>query len=155
MQPLQAGDTAPRFQLPNQDGTMTDLKDFLGRFVVIYFYPKALTSGCTTQACGIRDRWDVLQSKGISVIGISPDPLKLLKKFKDAEDLPFDLLSDSDHVAANLYGTWVEKSMYGRKYMGMARDSFIISPEGTIITVLHKVQPGAHVDLILKSLNHS
>lgn len=132
---------------------MTDLKDSLGQFVVIYFYPKALTPGCTTQACDLRDNWKKLQHEGISVFGVSPDAPKLLRKFKDVENLPFDLLSDSEHIAANLYETWVEKSMYGRKYMGMARDSFLLAPDGRVFSVLQKVQPGEHVEKILKAVS--
>lgn len=139
------GTHAPGFTLPNQDGTLIKLADLLGQFVVIYFYPKALTSGCTVQACAIRDNWEQLQRSGTHVIGISPDSPKLLKKFKDTENLPFDLLSDSEHKVAEAYGTWQQKSMYGRTYMGMARDTFILDQKGTIISVLRKVSPATHI----------
>lgn len=146
------GDKAPLFQLLNQDGEMSDLAGSLGQFVVIYFYPKASTPGCTTQACGIRDNWRLLSDKGIKVFGISPDAPKLLKKFKVTEDLPFDLLSDSDHEVAKTYETWLEKSMYGRNYMGMARDTFILAPDRTVLAVLQKVKPAEHVNDILKAI---
>ncbi len=147
------GDKAPLFKLMNQDGVMTDLADSLGQLVVIYFYPKALTSGCTVQACGLRDNWKTLENQGIKVFGISPDQPKLLKKFQEVEQLPFDLLSDFEHKVAELYGTWQEKSMYGRKYMGMARDSFLLGRDGTVIEVLQKVKPAEHVDAILKAFS--
>jgi peroxiredoxin Q/BCP len=147
------GEKAPLFSLPNQDGITVNLADSLGRFVVIYFYPKALTPGCTTQACGLRDNWKTLTHQGLTVFGISPDSPKLLHKFKEKESLPFDLLSDTEHKVADIYGTWVEKSMYGRKYMGMARDTFILGPDGTVINVLQKVQPGQHVEAILKAVS--
>ncbi|RYG62138.1 MAG: thioredoxin-dependent thiol peroxidase [Alphaproteobacteria bacterium] len=147
------GDKAPLFKLPNQDGVMTDLADSLGQLVVIYFYPKALTSGCTVQACDLRDSWKVLQKQGIRVYGISPDQPKLLKNFQEVEQLPFDLLSDNDHKVAELYGTWQEKSMYGRKYMGMARDSFLIGRDGTVISVLQKVKPAEHVGQIIEAFS--
>jgi peroxiredoxin Q/BCP len=153
MDSLTTGDPAPIFALPNQDDIMTDLAVSLGQFVVIYFYPKAMTSGCTTQACSIRDNWTLLSDKGIKVFGISPDKPKILKKFKELEKLPFDLLSDGEHTAAKLYGTWIEKSMYGRSYMGMSRDTFIIKPDGTLLSVLRKVKPSEHVDIILKALS--
>lgn len=146
---LHVGDKAPLFGLPNQDSTTIHLADLLGRFVVIYFYPKAMTPGCTTQACGIRDNWSKLQGINTTVLGISPDAPKLLKKFKDVENLPFDLLSDSNHSVAEAYGTWQEKSMYGRTYMGMARDTLVLDPNGTIIGVLQKVKPATHMDDVL------
>jgi peroxiredoxin Q/BCP len=148
-----AGEKAPLFKLPNQDGIMTDVADSLGQFVVIYFYPKALTPGCTTQACGLRDNWKALSDKGIKVFGISPDVPKLLNKFKQTEGLPFDLLSDSEHEVGKTYETWVEKSMYGRNYMGMARDTFIVAPDGNVLAVLHKVKPAEHVKAIFEAIN--
>lgn len=147
------GDKAPPFSLRNQDGVMTDLRDSLGQLVVIYFYPKALTSGCTVQACDLRDNWKTLENQGIKVFGISPDQPKLLKKFQEVEKLPFTLLSDSDHKIGELYGTWQEKSMYGRKYMGMARDSFLLGRDGTVISVLQKVKPAEHIASILKEFS--
>lgn len=147
------GAKAPPFTLSDQDGNMRNLKDYLGQFVVIYFYPKAMTPGCTTQACGIRDNWKTLTDKGVQVLGISPDAPKLLNKFKDTYVLPFDLLSDSEHTVAEAYGTWQEKSMYGKKYMGVMRDTFVLDPDGTIISVLQKATPKTHVDDILKVID--
>lgn len=145
------GDKAPLFKLPNQDGVMTDVADSLGQLIVIYFYPKAMTSGCTVQACDLRDNWKTLEKQGIRVFGISPDAPNLLKKFQEVENLPFPLLSDAEHKVAELYGTWQEKSMYGRKYMGMARDSFLIGRDGTIIKMLQKIKPSEHVGQILEA----
>jgi peroxiredoxin Q/BCP len=153
MSSLTVGDPAPTFILPNQDNITMDLAVSLGQFVVIYFYPKAMTSGCTVQACDLRDNWALLSDKGIKVFGISPDKPSLLKKFKILEKLPFDLLSDSEHIAANLYGTWIEKSMYGKSYMGKSRDTFIIKPDGTLLSVLHKVKPSEHLAAILTALS--
>lgn len=150
---VRVGDLAPHFSLENQDGKVKKLTDYLGRFVVIYFYPKALTPGCTTQACDLRDNWATLKAKGIEVIGISPDATKLLKKFTDTQNLPFELLSDCDHSVCEAYGTWQEKSMYGKTYMGVMRDSFILDPNGTVISVLHKVNPKTHVQDILREID--
>jgi thioredoxin-dependent peroxiredoxin len=147
------GDKAPLFKLPNQDGVMTDVADSLGQLIVIYFYPKALTSGCTVQACDLRDNWKLLEKQGIRVFGISPDAPNLLKKFQHVEQLPFPLLSDAEHKVAELYGTWQEKSMYGRKYMGMARDSFLLGRDGTVIKVLQKVKPSEHIGQIIEAFS--
>lgn len=140
---------APDFRLLDQDGTPVNLSDFKSKLVVIYFYPKALTSGCTVQACALRDGTDELAQRNTVILGISPDKPALLKKFQQAEGLNFKLLSDTDHSVAEIYGTWQEKSMYGRKYMGMARVSYIISPSGTVLHVLPKVTPKTHLDEIL------
>ncbi|PZP40009.1 MAG: thioredoxin-dependent thiol peroxidase [Pseudomonas fluorescens] len=147
------GDLAPTFTLLNQDENPVNPLDSLSRFVVIYFYPKALTSGCTVQACAIRDNWNDLINRGITIYGVSPDSPKLLRKFKDSENLPFDLLSDPEHTAAEFYGTWQEKSMYGRKYMGMARQTFIVGPDKTIIITMHKVNTSTHVSDLIKAID--
>jgi len=139
---LAEGDKAPNF-------TLSDLK---GETVVLYFYPKANTSGCTTQACGVRDRKADYAAAGARVIGISPDEVKDVDKFAGKYDLDFTLLADADHAVAEKYGTWVEKSMYGNKYMGVARATFIIDPKGKIAKVFPKVQPKKHDDLVLKAL---
>jgi len=149
MTTLQIGSFAPNFSLYDQDEKLVNLKDSLGKFMVIYFYPKALTPGCTTQACDIRDNWQQLLDLGVIVYGISPDKPKLLNKFKVQENLPFTLLSDFEHQVAERYGTWQEKSMYGRKYMGMARDTYILDRLGMIIGVLHKVKPADHIKDVL------
>lgn len=149
---LEPGDKAPSFTLPDQNGEKVKLSDLKGQTVVLYFYPKANTSGCTTQACGVRDRKADYAAAGARVIGISPDEVKDIDKFAGKYDLDFTLLADADHKVAEKYGTWVEKSMYGRKYMGVARATFIIDPKGKIAKVFPKVQPKKHDDLVLKAL---
>ena len=149
---LSEGDAAPDFALPDQNGDEVKLSDLRGQTVVLYFYPKANTSGCTTQACGVRDRRADYDAAGARVIGISPDEVKAIDKFAGKYDLDFTLLADADHAVAEKYGAWVEKSMYGRKYMGVARATFIIDPKGKIAKVFPKVQPKKHDDLVLKAL---
>jgi peroxiredoxin Q/BCP len=149
---LAEGDKAPDFALPDQNGETLELKDLRGETVVLYFYPKANTSGCTTQACGVRDRKADYAAAGARVIGISPDAVKDVDKFAGKYDLDFTLLADADHAVAQKYGTWVEKSMYGNKYMGVQRATFIIDPKGKIARVFPKVQPKKHDDLVLKAL---
>jgi len=150
---LSEGDKAPAFALPDQNGDEVKLSNLKGETVVLYFYPKADTSGCTTQACGVRDRRADYAGAGAKVIGISPDEVKDIEKFAGKYDLEFTLLADADHAVAEKYGTWVEKSMYGRKYMGVARATFIIDPRGKIAKVFSKVQPKKHDDLVLKALD--
>jgi peroxiredoxin Q/BCP len=150
---LSEGDKAPGFSLPDQNGEQVKLSDLRGETVVLYFYPKADTSGCTTQACGVRDRRADYAEAGARVIGISPDEVKDIDKFAGKYDLDFTLLADADHSVAEAYGTWVEKSMYGRKYMGVQRATFIIDPKGKIARVFPKVSPKKHDDLVLKALD--
>jgi peroxiredoxin Q/BCP len=149
---LAEGDKAPSFALPDQNGEKVKLSDLKGQTVVLYFYPKANTSGCTTQACGIRDRRADYEAAGARVIGVSPDEVRDVDKFAGKYDLDFTLLADTDHKVAEKYGTWVEKSMYGRKYMGVQRATFIIDPKGKVARVFPKVQPKQHDDLVLKAL---
>lgn len=149
---LSEGDKAPSFTLPDQNGEKVKLSDLKGQTVVLYFYPKADTSGCTTQACGVRDRKADYAAAGAEVIGVSPDEVEDIDKFAGKFDLDFTLLADADHAVAEKYGAWVEKSMYGRKYMGVARATFIIDPKGRIARVFPKVQPKKHDDLVLKAL---
>ena len=149
---LSEGDKAPDFALPDQNGETVKLKDLRGETVVLYFYPRADTPGCTTQACGVRDRRADYEAAGARVIGVSPDEVKAIDKFAGKYDLGFTLLADADHAVAEKYGAWVEKSMYGRKYMGVARATFIIDPKGRIAKVFPKVQPKKHDDLVLKAL---
>jgi thioredoxin-dependent peroxiredoxin len=146
------GDQAPDFTLPDQDGTPVSLSALRGRTVVLYFYPKADTPGCTTQACGVRDHRADYERADAVVLGISPDPVKRIAKFADKYGLAFPLLADEDHSVAEAYGVWVEKSMYGRKYMGNERTTFVIGPDGDIRTVLRKVKPAEHDDLVLAAL---
>jgi peroxiredoxin Q/BCP len=150
---LAEGDKAPAFTLPDQNGEKVKLSDLKGQTVVLYFYPKANTSGCTTQACGVRDRKADYAAAGAKVIGISPDEVKDIDKFAGKYDLEFTLLADADHAVAEKYGAWVEKSMYGRRYMGVARATFIIDPKGKVAKVFPKVQPKKHDDLVLKALD--
>lgn len=146
------GDNAPDFALQDQDGETVKLSDFAGKTVVLYFYPKADTPGCTTQACGIRDRTSEYDAAGAMVVGVSPDEPKALKKFADKYDLPFTLLSDDGHKLADAYGVWAEKSMYGRKYWGNQRATFIIGGDGKIAHVFPKVSPKTHDDVVLEAL---
>ncbi len=146
---IEPGKKAPDFTLPDQDGNDVSLSDFAGRTVVLYFYPKADTPGCTTQACGIRDRAAEYDAAGATVIGVSPDPVKLVKKFHGGQSLNFTLLADEDHAVCDLYGTWVEKSMYGKKYWGAQRSTFIIDGDGTVVHVIEKASPKTHDDEVL------
>jgi thioredoxin-dependent peroxiredoxin len=151
---LQPGDHAPDFELPDQNGNPVKLSDLSGQTAVLYFYPRADTPGCTTQACGVRDRRADYAAAGARVIGISPDEVGAIEKFAGKYDLDFTLLADSDHAVAEAYGAWVEKSMYGKKYMGVARATFIITPEGKIAKVFPKVSPKQHDDLVLTALEN-
>ncbi len=149
---LEPGDKAPAFTLQNQNGEKVKLSDLRGETVVIYFYPRADTPGCTTQACGVRDRYDEYAAAGARVIGISPDGVEAIAKFDDKHDLGFTLLADPDHAVAEKYGAWGEKSMYGKKYMGVLRSTFIVGPDGKIAKVFPKVQPKKHDHVVLEAL---
>jgi thioredoxin-dependent peroxiredoxin len=149
---LAEGDKAPAFSLPDQNGKQVKLSDLKGEPVVLYFYPRADTPGCTTQACGVRDRRADYAEAGAKVIGISPDEVGAIDKFAGKYDLDFTLLADADHAVAEKYGTWVEKSMYGKKYMGVQRATFIVGPDGKIAKVFPKVSPKSHDDVVLKAL---
>jgi peroxiredoxin Q/BCP len=149
---IEQGQLAPDFELPDQDGRAVKLSDFRGQPVVVYFYPKAATPGCTTQACGVRDhRVDYEQANAV-VLGISPDSVAKIKKFHDKEGLNFALLADEDHRVADAYGVWVEKSMYGRKYFGNERTTFVIDSDGRLARVLRKVKPAEHDEMVLAAL---
>ena len=147
------GDRAPDFTLEDQHGNPVSLSGLEGERVVLYFYPRANTSGCTTQACGVRDRADEYRKAGAKVIGVSPDPVADIASFDEKNGLGFTLLADPDHEVAEAYGTWVEKSMYGKKYMGVQRATFVIGPDGTVEKVFPKVQPKKHDDLVLGALS--
>ena len=149
---LAEGDKAASFTLPDQNGEKVKLSDLKGETVVLYFYPRADTPGCTTQACGVRDRKADYAKAGARVIGVSPDEVKAVDKFAGKYDLGFTLLADANHAVAEKYGTWVEKSMYGKKYMGVQRATFIIGPDGKIARVFPKVSPKKHDQLVLKAL---
>jgi len=146
------GTPAPGFELPNQDGETVLSADLRGRLIVLYFYPKVDTPGCTTQACSIRDRGDEYAAAGATVLGISPDPVAKVKRFHDRKDLNFTLLADADHGVSERYGVWGEKSMYGKKYMGAQRATFIIDPDGTVVHVIPKASPKTHDDEVLAAL---
>jgi peroxiredoxin Q/BCP len=146
------GDSAPHFELPDQDGNKHKLADYAGKNVVLYFYPKADTPGCTAQACGVRDRATEYEAANAVVLGVSPDSPKKLRAFADKYGLAFTLLGDEDHSVAEAYGVWIEKSMYGKKYMGNERTTFVIGPDGKVATVFHKVKPAEHDDVVLGSL---
>jgi len=149
---VDVGDTAPDFTLPDQHGDDVSLSALRGKTVVLYFYPKADTPGCTTQACGIRDHRADFERAGAVVLGVSPDPVKKIAKFDDKYGLSFPLLADEDHAVAEAYGVWVQKSMYGRTYMGNERSTFVIGPDGVVQQVLRKVKPGEHDALVLGAL---
>jgi peroxiredoxin Q/BCP len=149
---LEAGAAAPDFTLPDQDGEEVSLSSLLGETIVLYFYPRADTPGCTTQACSVRDRSAEYKAASARVIGVSPDPVEAVAKFAGKFDLDFTLLADADHAVAGAYGAWVEKSMYGKKYMGVQRATFIIGPDGKIAKIFPKVSPKTHDDLVLKAL---
>jgi len=149
---LTEGSPAPDFTLPDQDGNEVALSGLKGQPVVLYFYPRADTPGCTTQAHGVRDHLDDYEAAGARVLGISPDTVAAIKKFDAKHSLGFTLLADENHAVADRYGTWVEKSMYGKKYMGVQRATFIIDAEGTVARVLPKVSPKTHDDLVLEAL---
>ena len=149
---IDRGDDAPDFELPDEDGNPVKLSDLRGQPVVVYFYPKADTPGCTTQACGVRDHRADYAKVGARVLGISPDPVKKIKKFQDKQALDFTLLADEDHAVAEAYGVWVQKSMYGRTYWGNERTTFIVDSGGKVAEVLRKVKPADHDALVLAAL---
>jgi thioredoxin-dependent peroxiredoxin len=152
---IEQGDAAPAFELPDQDGRTVKLSDFRGQPVVVYFYPKADTPGCTTQACGVRDHRADYAKVGAVVLGISPDPVGKVKKFQEKHSLDFPLLADEGHAVAERFGVWVQKSMYGRTYMGNERTTFVIDPDGKVARVLRKVKPAEHDELVLKALEEA
>ena len=149
---IDTGTEAPSFALANQDGEPVSLEDHRGQWVVLYFYPRADTPGCTTQACGIRDRESDYSSMNAVVLGVSPDTPDALRKFADKYGLPFTLLGDPDHSVAEAYGTWVEKKNYGKTYMGVQRATFLIDPDGAVRHVIPKVKPATHDDEVLSAL---
>ena len=149
---IQTGEQAPDFELPDHDGNPVRLSELRGRPVVLYFYPKADTPGCTTQACGIRDHRADYEAAGVTVLGVSPDPVGAVKRFHDKQDLNFTLLADADHAVCDAYGVWVEKNRYGRTYWGAQRSTFIIDGDGTVVHVIPKASPMTHDDQVLAAL---
>jgi peroxiredoxin Q/BCP len=146
---LQIGDKAPDFAVNDQDGKSVKLSDFKGKKVILYFYPKDMTPGCTAEACNLRDNYKGMQKQGYEILGVSTDNEKTHKKFIDKEKLPFRLLADTDKALHSSYGTWVEKSMYGRKYMGTSRVTFVINERGVIDEIIGKVDTKNHAAQIL------
>jgi peroxiredoxin Q/BCP len=149
---IETGQEAPDFELPDHDGNPVRLSALRGGPVVLYFYPKADTPGCTTQACGIRDHRADYEAAGARVLGVSPDPVSKVNQFHDKRDLNFTLLADEDHAVAEQYGVWGEKSLYGKKYMGVSRATFIIDPDGRVAHVIPKASPKTHDEVVLKAL---
>ncbi|MEM7533088.1 MAG: thioredoxin-dependent thiol peroxidase [Chloroflexota bacterium] len=149
---LTVGDIAPNFTTLTDQGTEVKLSDYRGQRVLLYFYPKDDTPGCTRQACGFRDNYPAIEEKNAIVLGISPDNVASHQTFKAKFDLPFTLLVDEGHQIAELYGTWGERSMYGNKFMGIIRSHFLIDEEGTLVDVQYKISPKNSVKQALKSL---
>lgn len=149
---IEQGTQAPDFTLPDQDGNPVTLSELRGGPVVVYFYPKADTPGCTTQACGVRDHLPDYEAAGARVLGISPDPVAKVKRFHDKQGLNFTLLGDEDHAVCEQYGVWVEKSMYGKTYWGAQRATFVLDADGKVATVFPKVKPKEHDELVLQAL---
>ena len=152
MSELKIGDPAPTFELPADTGGTVKLEDLRGKRVVLYFYPKDDTSGCTTQACGFRDAYPIIEEKNAIVLGVSPDGVKSHQKFKTKYNLPFILLADEEHSVAEAYGVWQEKSMYGKKYMGIVRSHYVIDEQGRIADIQLKVKPEESVTAALAAL---
>ena len=149
---VQEGNEAPDFELTSDAGETVRLSELRGKPVVLYFYPKDDTPGCTAQACGIRDAWGEFERAGAVVLGVSPDDEQSHVKFKEKYDLPFTLLADTDHATADDYGVWVEKKNYGKTYMGVERSTFVIGPDGTVVKELRRVKPDSHADDVLAAL---
>jgi thioredoxin-dependent peroxiredoxin len=152
MSELIVGAKAPAFSAPDQSGKIVSLADFKGQKVVLYFYPKDDTPGCTTEACSFRDEHSAFLKKGAVVLGVSPDSAKSHTKFIEKFSLPFPLLADEDKAIAQAYGVWVEKSMYGKKYMGVERSTFVIGPDGKLLAIYRKVKPAEHTAEVLAAL---
>ena len=151
MSNIKQGDKAPEFTGVNQNGDAVSLSRYAGKKLVLYFYPKDDTPGCTAEACNLRDNYDQFLSKGYAILGVSPDSEKKHQKFIEKYDLPFDLLADTEKETCEMFGVWVKKSMYGREYMGVARTTFIIDENGVIEEVISKVKTKEHTGQILKA----
>lgn len=149
---MELGEKAPEFRSVDQNGEKIALKDFKGKWVVLYFYPRADTPGCTIEACGFRDSFKRIEKTGAVVLGVSPDEAKAQKKFEEKYDLPFTLVADADKTICNLYGVIQEKNMYGKKVMGVVRTTFVIGPDGKIKHIFSKVKPEGHAEEVLEYL---
>src|ERR1700716_3167222 len=152
---MDINDKAPEFTLPDQDGNQVSLKDFRGKYVVLYFYPRADTPGCTIEACSFRDSFKRVEKIGAVVLGVSPDTPTAQKKFEEKFDLPFTLVADADKTICNAYGVIQEKNMYGKKVMGVARTTFIIGPDGRIQRMFPKVKAEGHAEEVLAYLKET
>ena len=151
---LKIGQKAPAFTLPDQDGKVHSLKDYAGKWVLVYFYPKDDTTGCTKEACAIRDDFPAFGKLKAKVIGVSADSVESHKKFAKKYELPFTLLADTEKKMINAYGVWQKKSMYGREYMGIVRSSFLINPQGKLAKIYEKVKPDVHAEEVLVDLKN-
>jgi peroxiredoxin Q/BCP len=149
---IEEGKPAPTFTLPSDTGEDVSLESLRGRPVVLYFYPRDDTPGCTVQACGIRDAWGEFEAREAVVLGVSPDSPAQHAAFREKYGLPFTLLADEQHEVAELYGTWVEKSMYGKTYLGVERSTFVIDADGTVVKVMRNVKPDTHAAEVLAAL---
>ena len=148
----EVGDIAPEINLPDQNGAPVVLSELRGKTVALFFYPKADTPGCTMEACAFRDAQKSFDGANAVILGISPDASKAQLKFAEKFDLPYRLLADSEHATAEAYGVWVEKSMYGKKYMGVDRTTFVIGPDGKLTYIFRKVKPEGHADEVLAAI---
>ncbi|RDI72757.1 thioredoxin-dependent thiol peroxidase [Halopelagius longus] len=149
---LSVGDEAPDFELQDQDGETVSLSDYRGDYVVVYFYPRANTPGCTTEACGFRDEWDEFEKRDVAVLGVSDDPVSDLKEFEDDHDLPFPLLSDEDGEVASAYDSYGEKNMFGNTFDGVFRNTYVVGPDGDIVLAYEGVSPEGHAEEILSDV---
>jgi len=149
---LEQGDSAPDFELPNQDGDPVALSDFAGRHVVVYFYPRADTPGCTTEACGFRDEWDRYEAADVAVVGISDDPVSDLADFAADYDLPFELLSDEDGAVSSAYDSYGEKNVFGNVVQGVFRNTYLVGPDGDVVAAFEGVDPEGHAEEVLATI---
>ena len=149
---VEEGKPAPTFELESDTGERVSLESLRGKPVVLYFYPKDDTPGCRAQACGIRDSYDVFDERGAVVLGVSPDDVSSHQKFKEKHGLPFTLLADPRHEVAEAYGVWGERSLYGKKYMGIERSTFVIDRDGNVAKVMRRVKPDTHAEQVLAAL---
>ena len=150
---LEQGEAAPEFTRYDQDGRKVTLADFAGRKLVVYFYPKAFTPGCTTESCDFRDRYESFGEAGYDILGVSPDPVERLEAFREKHELPFRLLSDEDHEMAEAYGAWGTKKNYGREYQGIIRSTIVIAEDGTVAHAWYNVKATGHADRVSASLS--
>ncbi|MGB9963415.1 thioredoxin-dependent thiol peroxidase [Halobacterium sp. CBA1126] len=146
---LSEGEPAPDFELPNQDGEPVSLSDYDGQYVVVYFYPRADTPGCTTEACSFRDNWDEYTERDVHVLGVSDDPVEDLEDFAEKYDLPFDLLSDEDGSVASAYDSYGEKNVFGNEVEGVFRNTYVVGPDGDVVAAFEGVDPEEHADEVL------